>query len=208
MLKDFRIGMRSLRFFLLFAFAFGIPALALAASPAVDVIERLHQALLETMKQADQMNVDARYKKLEPTLVASFDFERMIAVAAGSYWANATPAERTRLLDAFTKLSVTTYAVRFNGYSGERFETLGERSGPRETLLVDTRIVRPNEPPVAISYVMAERDGSWRIIDVLLDRSISELAVRRSEYNQVLRNGGPDKLAETLDDKAAKLDAE
>ena len=53
--------------------------------------------------------------------------------------------------------------------------------------------------------VMAERDGAWRIVDVLLERSISELAVRRSEYNQVLRTGGADKLAEVLDQKTAQL---
>jgi len=197
--------MRSFRFFILCAISVGFPALVHAASPAVEVIERLHEALIETMKQADHLNVEARYQKLEPILTRSFDFERMIGAAAGSYWANADADERARLLEAFTKLSVTTYAVRFNGFSGEHFETLGERSGPRETVFVDTRIIRPGEQPVAITYVMAERDGTWRIVDVLLDRSISELAVRRSEYNQVLRNGGPDKLAETLDEKAAKL---
>jgi phospholipid transport system substrate-binding protein len=70
---------------------------------------------------------------------------------------------------------------------------------------VDTQLVRPQDPPVPLTYVMAERDGSWRIIDVLLDRSISELAVRRSEYNQVLRNGGLNELAATLDKKADQL---
>jgi hypothetical protein len=40
---------------------------------------------------------------------------------------------------------------------------------------------------------------------VLLDKSISELAVRRSEYNQVLRTSGTEGLTETLDEKAAEL---
>jgi phospholipid transport system substrate-binding protein len=102
-------------------------------------------------------------------------------------------------------LSVATYAARFNGFSGESFETLGQRQGPRDMTLVDTRIVRTDGPPVPITYVMAERDGEWRIVDVLLDKSISELAVRRSEYNQVLRTSGTEGLTETLDEKAAEL---
>lgn len=191
--------------FLNIVVAFLLTATAQAASPPVAVIEGLHNKLIETMKQGERLDVDARYRELQPILEKSFDFERMIAAAAGSYWTQANEDERGRLLDAFTKLSITTYAARFNNWSGESFETLGERPGPRDSVLVDTRLNRPNDPAVPITYVMTEADGQWRIIDVLLDRSISELAVRRSEYNQVLRSGGPEKLAQVLDEKAAEL---
>ena len=182
-----------------------VPLPAGAASAAVAVIERLHESLIATMKDADRLGIDGRYARLEPILVKSFDFERMLAAAAGKYWTDADEAQRQRLLTAFTRLSVMTYASRFTGFSGESFEVVGERQGPRDTTLVDTRLVRTAEPPVPITYVMAERDGEWRIVDVLLERSISELAVRRSEYNQVLRTGGADKLAEVLDQKTAQL---
>lgn len=186
--------------------AFGmLPAAAQAASPAVAVIESLHEKLIETMKQGDRLTVDARYRDLEPTLERSFDFERMIAAAAGSYWAQASEAERERLLKSFSELSIATYAARFSGWSGETFETLGERQGPRGAVLVDTRLNRPQDPAVPITYVMTQVDGQWRIIDVLLDRSISELAVRRSEYNQILRTGGPEGLAQVLEAKKAEL---
>lgn len=198
--------MRPLRLLLLFVLLFSTEA-ALAASPPVDVIDRLHTSLIETMKQADTLGIEGRYERLQPVLEQSFDFERMIAAAVGSAWTTASEAERQRLLKAFTDLSIATYAARFNGYSGESFETLGERPGPRNTVLVDTRLNRPDGQPVSITYVMSEKDGQWRIVDVLLDRSISELAVRRSEYNQILRNGGPDALATTLEKKAAELRA-
>ncbi len=180
-------------------------ASAWAAPSPTAVIEWLHQSLIETMKDAQRLGIDGRYKQLQPILEKSFDFERMIAIAAGSYWTSADEARRRRLLDAFTDLSVTTYAARFNGFSGESFETLGQRQGPRDTALVDTRLNRTDGPPVPITYVMTERDGEWRIVDVLLDKSISELAVRRSEYNQVLRTSGTEGLTQTLDEKAAEL---
>jgi len=190
---------------LLVALAAGPAALG-AASPPADVIERLHSSLIATMKQANALGIDGRYKQLQPVLDRSFDFERMIAAAAGSYWTGASDAERARVLQAFTNLSITTYAARFNGYTGESFETTGERAGPRDTVLVDTKLIRTDgQPPVTITYVMTEKQGEWRIVDVLLDRSISELAVRRSEYNQILRNGGTEKLAATLDQKSAEL---
>ena len=175
-----------------------------AASPT-EVIDGLHQQLLVTMKDAQRLGIDGRYKQLAPVLEQSFDFERMIAAAAGSYWANADESQRRKLLNSFIDLSITTYAARFNGFSGESFEVIGERQGPRDTMLVDTRINRTDGPPVAITYVLAEREGTWKIVDVLLDKSISELAVRRSEYNQVLRNGGTESLAQNLDEKAAEM---
>ena len=197
--------MQILRAIVLFLVVGMVSSVASAASPPVTVIENLHAKLIETMKQADQLGIDGRYQALQPILEQSFDFERMIAAAAGSYWTQATDAERQRLTEAFTKLSITTYAARFNGWTGESFETLGERQGPRDSVLVDTRLNRPKDPAVPITYVMMETDGQWRIVDVLLDKSISELAVRRSEYSQVLRSGGPEKLAQVLDEKAAEL---
>jgi phospholipid transport system substrate-binding protein len=199
--------MRSFRLLLLFLlFLSEGPLPVAAASPPAVVVDRLHERLLATMKQADTLGMSGRYTQLQPVLEQSFDFERMIAAAAGSHWATASDEERQRLLEAFTNLSVTTYAARFNGFAGESFEITGERSGPRETVLVDTLINRSEgQPAVPITYVMSQRQGEWRIVDVLLDRSISELAVRRSEYNQLLRTGGTEKLAETLDEKAAEL---
>jgi phospholipid transport system substrate-binding protein len=178
---------------------------AAMASPPAAVIEGLHGRLIETMRNAHTLGMDGRYKQLEPILEKSFDFPRMIAAAAGSYWTSADEAQRQQLLDAFTRLSITTYAARFNGYSGESFETLGERQGPRDTILVDTQLIRKDGPPVPITYVMAEQDGDWRIVDVLLDKSISELAVRRSEYSQVLRSSGTEGLTQMLNGKAAEL---
>lgn len=199
--------MRILRAIILFIAVFAVSSVASAASAPVAVVEALHEKLLATMKEADQLGMDGRYRTLQPILEENFDFQRMIAAAAGSYWAQASDAERQRLTDAFTKLSITTYAARFNAWTGESFETLGERAGPRDSVFVDTRLNRPKDPAVPITYVMTETDGRWRIVDVLLDKSISELAVRRSEYSQVLRSGGPDKLAEVLDQKAAELRA-
>lgn len=182
------------------------PAPVTAATGPTAVIDALDAALLETMKQAAELGMQGRYDRLKPVLDRSFDFERMISVAAGSYWTQASEDERRRLLDAFTDLSITTYAAQFDGWSGESFATLGQRAGPRDSVLVDTSLERGGgKPAVSLTYVLTQRDGTWRIVDVLLDRSISQLAVRRSEYSQELRDGGPERLARTLDQKSAEL---
>ena len=67
-------------------------------------------------------------------------------------YASTSSSDRTCAADrSRTALSITTYAVRFNNWTGESFETLGTRQGPRDTVLVDTRLNRPNDPAVPIT---------------------------------------------------------
>lgn len=177
---------------------------AAAETPAATV-ETLHQALIAVMKDAAQLSIEQRYAQLAPTLAASYDFETMTRLAVGSAWTEASPEQRAALVQAFSRLSIATYAKRFSGYSGERFETLGEKEGPRGTTLVETRLVRPADAPVPLTYVLQKQRQGSRIIDVILQGSISELAVRRSEYAQVLGRGGVDALTRLLQQKADEM---
>ncbi|MFO1129395.1 MAG: ABC transporter substrate-binding protein [Rhodospirillales bacterium] len=206
--------MRPVRFALLaFVLLLGTVSPTLADGTPRDVIESLHALLLKTL-QSGKGSVQSRYDLLAPELGRIYDFRRMIEVATGSAWAGADEGQRDKLTAAFARLSTMIYADRFGGgFSGEKFEVTGERAGPRDTTLVDTLIHRgpntpipPGETPtVAVTYVLAQSDGQWRIVDVLLDRSISELAVRRSEYATILRDGGVDRLIAVLTEKADNL---
>lgn len=185
--------------------AVGGPGGVRADAPAAAGIDRLHAALLETMQRAAELGVEGRYRALEPVLREVYDFEQMIVLATGPAWTTADEAQRRDLLAAFVHFSVANYAARFNGYTGERFETLGERAGPRNAVIVDTRLIRTDGDPVPISYVMRARDGGWRIVDVLLEQAISELAVRRSEYARILAEGGTAHLTKVLNDRAEAM---
>lgn len=187
-----------------------LPALpgAAAASSTVALVERFHTTLLSVMKEAKSLGLKGRFERLKPEMENAFDLTLMIRIATGSYWREASPDQREKLLSAFKKMSIGTYASQFDGYSGEAFETVEERPGPQKTLLVETRILRPNKEPVGITYVMRKRKDRWRISDVLLDNSISELAVRRSEYRLVLKNSGVEGLVSTLNGKTAAMAVE
>ena len=176
-----------------------------AQSEAIAVIERFHASLLAVMKEAEVLGIRGRYERLAAPVDRAFHLPLMIRIATGSLWRSASASQKEKLLEAFTRLSVGTYADRFDGYGGEAFETVGARAGPRKTLIVQTRILRPRKDAVGISYVMRPVKGRWRIVDVLLDDSISELAVRRSEYRRVLKKDGVDGLIQTLNSKAAQL---
>ncbi len=194
--------------FLLFAVL-----LALAAPPSkaetdggpARVVTAFHDTLLGVMKDAEALGVKGRYEKLAQRIEQSFHLALMVQVSAGSYWRKATEAQTDKLVAAFSRLSISTYASQFDGYSGQSFETEGEKPGPQKTILVKTRIIDPGSDPIDITYITREIKGQWRIIDVLLDTGISQLAVRRSEYSRILRTSGIDGLTRTLNAKADQL---
>jgi phospholipid transport system substrate-binding protein len=52
---------------------------------------------------------------------------------------------------------------------------------------------------------MRANEGVWKVIDVYLSGTISQMAARRSEYSTVLRQGGPAALVELLRKKTTEL---
>jgi phospholipid transport system substrate-binding protein len=137
----------------------------------------------------------------------SFDFATMTRVSTGQHWGELTEAQRAKLVDSFRRYSVAVYAARFKDYSGERFEVLGEEEKAKGAVLVLNQIVKSDGEPVRIDYLLLPNDGRLRIIDVFLKSSVSEMAVRRSEFTEVLGNGGFDALVATLEQRIVDLAA-
>jgi len=179
-----------------------------AGGPASAVVDSLHAELLEAMKNADALGFDGRYQRLDPVLQRSFDLAFMAEKAVGRYWRDLSEADQERISDVFARFTLSTYANRFDGYTGERFETQSEQAAPRDTVFVRTRLVRPDaKESIEINYRLHQTEAGWRIIDVLLRGTVSELALRRSEYSAVIQRDGFDALVATLERKIADLAA-
>lgn len=181
------------------------PARAAPPPEATQPVERLTDALIATMKRADELGVQERYQRLEPVLKDAFDFRFMARLTTGRHWDELSEAQRARLVETFAAMSIATHAARFEGYNGHRFEIGAPEQGPRGAVLVPTKLHKPDGDPVALDYLVHREDGAWRIIDVYLQGRYSELAVKRSEYTSVLANHGFEDLIARLENKVAKL---
>jgi phospholipid transport system substrate-binding protein len=162
------------------------------------------------MKNAKSLNAKDRYRELGPALDRAFEFGFMIKLASGTSWNKINNQYKDDLKQAFRRMSIATYAYRFKGYSGQRFVTTGTTSGVRGTRLVLTNIVSPQENKrdeiIKLTYVTKKFGSSWKVIDILLNGSISELSVRHSEYRAILRSiNGASILSKTLNKKADEL---
>ena len=173
------------------------PVEAVQQTP-VQVIDGLCNALIDVMQHADQLGYDGRYAKLDPVIRRVFDLPTMTKIVAGASWSEWTDDQRAAVSEAFSKFVVSTYARRFDGYSGETFVT--DNSLPLANgMLVMTRLVQKTAPAVTLNYLVRQRPGApWQIVDVFLTGSISERATRRSEFSAVIDRDGYQGLLDAL----------
>jgi len=170
-------------------------------------IEALHGQLLEVMRNAVALGYQGREAKLSGVIPGYFDVDFMAQKSLGSHWKSAEPGERRRYLEAFERFMVANYAGRFDGFSGQSFETRGAEPARLDTVVVKTVLHDPGGEDVELNYRMRQQDGVWKIIDVYLDGTVSELALRRSEFASIVKREDLDALIVALDEKIAKLAA-
>lgn len=174
------------------------------AGPRV-VVSTFQDTLLATMKEAVALGFEGRYKRLQPAMEAAFDLEQMTRIVVGGRWAKLSEGERKQVVDLFRRFSVSTYASEFTGYDGEQFEVGGDSAQAGLGTIVETRIVFKKGVPIELNYLLRQTPHGWKIVDVYLDGSISELARRRAEFASIMRSHGIDGLIALLKKKNEEL---
>jgi phospholipid transport system substrate-binding protein len=175
------------------------------ADPAAARVSTLYDALLQIMKQAKQLGLQGRYDKLAPVLAKTYNLPLMSRIAVGQSWDALSAPQKQSIVTAFTRMTTATYANRFDGFSGESLEVLQTVDQPNGDKLVKTRIVQSDGKILALNYLARKTANDWRVIDVYLNGTISELASRRAEFAAIQKSGGPEALVASLNKQGDKL---
>jgi phospholipid transport system substrate-binding protein len=176
---------------------------AFAADPQNNV-RGFYDTLLTTMKDGRILGQSGRYGRLAPVVDRVFDVPSMTRLAIGPSWETLSPAQQQRLTEAFRHYIAATYADRFDSYSGQQLQVTGERPYNAD-VIVQTRIVKSDGETTTLNYLMRQNQGSWRVSDVYLDGTISQVAIQRSEFHSILRRDGVDGLVVALNRKVDLL---
>jgi phospholipid transport system substrate-binding protein len=204
-IRKLRAFKASVAAFLMLSAAVPPLALAQAADGPAITIKDLNATLLGTMKQAQALGVQGRYQALNPVLSKTYDTPLMARLAVGQSWASLQPEQQAEVIKSFRRMMIATYAKRFDGFSGETFQIVDISNRGTSDKMVKTQIIQSNGKPVAINYLMRQTGPDWKIVDVYLDGTISELASRRAEFSTILKAGGPDALIASLKKQGDKL---
>jgi len=182
-----------------------VAALLLAGGPAHAqeagaraAVDRLHEALLDVMREADALGYEGRREALEPVVGEVFAMPELTRLVLGRHWRDLDPGARERMVDLLRRLTVAEYAARFDGWSGQRFEHVSGRRLDDERQVVRSRLVDPEGEAVQLDYLLAESAGQWGVVNVFAD-GVSQLTLRRAEYDSVIERAGFDTLVERIE---------
>ena len=182
-----------------------LPINARAEDSAKDVIQTLCGKLLVVMKQSAQLGFQGRVDKLSKVIVESYDMPAATRAALGVAYGKLSADEATQLTEAFSQFSIYNYANQFDGWNGETFEVGDPRPSTEGSVIVPSRILSKNGSATEIDYLMHQDGGRWKIVDVLLDGTISQTAVRRSEFVSIFRRDGFPGLIAMLTQKMSAM---
>jgi phospholipid transport system substrate-binding protein len=180
---------------------------AWADSDPKATVQAFYDVLVDCMQHGKELGFDGRYQKLAPAVNQTFDVPVMARIAVGPAWTNMPADKKTAILEVFNRYMVTTYAARFKAFGGQKF-VVGELTQPAaDRKLVATQLLRPDGDPVQLNYVFRQGDAGWKIIDIYLSGTISEMARMRSDFSETIRTGGADGLIAILEKKIGELKA-
>ena len=187
--------------------AIALPGGAWAQEPSAirKPILDLYAALEALMRAGRATPFPERFAALAPVIDRVYDLSTVLRVSVGLRWPNFDEAIRKALTDAFRSFTIASFVANFDKWEGEKFEVLPDTRTVGTDQVVQTRIVSDKGEPIKLDYVMASSDAGWRVTDVLLDGSISRVAVQRSDFRALLAHGDAAELIASLRDKVSNL---
>lgn len=151
-------------------------------------VEKLQSSLIAVMKAGKTLSYKARYDKLKTVVRNSFDFPFIARMVLGTGWSKLNEEQQMHFVSALGRLSASSYAKEFNGYSGEHFDFISSRAEPGGGL-VRYAFKTGDGKTVNFDYQVIHVDGQWKIANVIVD-GVSDLALKRGQYRRLLADRG------------------
>lgn len=191
---------------LVLALALALPAAASAATPA-ETVTTMADAVIRVLKE-DGLSKAERRAKVETIVYGAVDFDTLSRLVMARNWPRLDPAQQDEFRREFKRHLSATYGRRVDDYSNETVEVTGEREEARGDHTVKTVIRRGGgTADILVDYRLRTQGGEWKIIDFVIE-GVSLVANFRSQFQDIMSNGGPEELLAALRRKTAEEEAE
>ena len=127
-----------------------------------------------------------------------YDAEKMIQMILGDYWDMISEEEKEELTQVFEQYITSNYLKMFRNIENPNFKYINEKKIGKNYRLVKTFLVINKNENIEINYFFLKKKNNWRIFDVLLAGTVSEIATKKSEFSKHLKNGGVKGLMKAL----------
>ena len=118
------------------------------------------------------------------------DVDGIARFCLGRFWNKATPEQQKQYLELFHAVLVTNITSKLGQYQGVSF-TMGRRREQGEDAAVMTTVLRPNNPPTDVDWIISNPASNPKIIDVIAEGTSLRLT-QRQDYASFLSHNGDD----------------
>jgi phospholipid transport system substrate-binding protein len=186
--------------------AFGLVAgsfrVARSADPPTQVVRKLTDAVIAVL-QDKGLSPDAKRAKIRTIVVDYVDFPTMSRLVLARNWNGLSEEQKKAFVEEFKQHLAVTYGKNVESYNNEKVQIVGDRDEGRGDWTVQTKILRPQGGgDILVDYRLRQINGEWKVIDLVIER-VSLVSNFRSQFQDVMANGGIDRLLKLLHEKNA-----
>ena len=150
------------------------------------------------------LSKEARRDKVKDVVLRSVDFDTLSRLVLARNWSQFTPEQQQEFEREFQSHLATTYGRRVDDYHNEKVAIVGDRKEPNGDWTVQTKILRGGgSNDISLDYRLRQSGGQWKVIDFIIEQ-VSLVANFRSQFQEIVSSGGPQKLLQVLREKTAK----
>lgn len=174
-----------------------------AADAPRDVVRRMSDAVIAVLQEKN-LSADAKRDKIRGIVEGYVDFPTMARLVLARNWSGLDDSEKGEFTEEFKQHLSVTYGKNVETYNNEKVQITGDRDEGRGDWTVQTKILHPEGGggDILVDYRLRQLNGEWKVIDLVIER-VSLVSSFRSQFQEVMANGGIDRLLKLLREKNA-----
>ena len=175
------------------------------AGPALDTVKGNADEVLKVLKNPaykGEAGKKAKQDQIRKISLKMFDFAELSKRTLGLNWNKFSAAQRQEFVDLYRGLIEDAYVDKITSYTDERINYIKELQLSENTAEVRS-IVVTKSAEIPVYYRMLNKDGQWRVYDVVIE-GVSLVSNYRTQFREILANNPPEYLLDTMRKKVQK----
>ena len=163
-------------------------------SKVLEGVNELHESLIKISNKT--INSD-NLTLIDDVVKNSYDLEKMGKIIIGVDWKQMDTKSKKEFINVFKRFISVNYFRRFNkinelDFKHQTVELIGDKFKLARVILT------ADNEKLKIDYLLGFKNEKWKIFDVLIDGSISEVATKKSDFKKIIKEEGVSGLVKNL----------
>ena len=191
--------MKKIILFFVMLFTLANPAKAIM-SPQMEFIQTLTDKVITDVLKTNE-SIDVKYEKFEKYFLPALDTDMISKFVLGKHWRQLNENEKSAFKKAFIDLCLKSWADRFNSYSGQTLDIVGERPAEGKNQYYIDSLIENNSKPIEVIWRIRQKNNSFQIVDIIIE-GVSMALTYRNQYTDYLSTHTLEELISSLENQS------